>query len=527
MKIDDLEPFPRSANGGLHNVAVNHRTWEAGRVIRLVRGVIALTSLCSAIAGAQGLSPWNDRARFLEIAGQPDSLPPVASGARRMGADIRVFWNSALPFSLNSGTVWAGRGVSAQISDGVAVRVARRSFSLDAAIAPALVYSANSPFDILPGREPGRSTFSSPWHIGSASADLPLRFGLNDLAALTPGSSHLTLDTPIASAGVTSEETWWGPAIWNTLVLSNNAGGIPRAFVRLHPPASRAGAFTAELIAGGLTESLYFDTVSTNDLRSLSGLRLQWTPPGSKGSYVGVSRVAYRTANGTSEIAAHSLDALGRWTDIDQITSVFGRWLFPEAHLEVYGEIARTELPSFRELVTQPQTSRGYTAGLQWVSARRISGALLRVRAEATNLEQSAVGNGPAAPDFYTGRFAPQGYTERGKIIGAAIGPGSSAQFLAADLLRTVWQGGFFLGRIRWEDDAMFRQPDITYFNHDVSFLAGFRATRFFQSFSVGGEATVQERINYLFQNGIDNPNGRGTVDAHNLTIGLRIAPRA
>ena len=57
----------------------------------------------------------------------------------------------------------------------------------------------------------------------------------------------------------------------------------------------------------------------------------------------------------------------------------------------------------------------------------------------------------------------------------AATGPGSSTQHAALDWIAPAWQAGVFAGRVRWETDALYRQPTANFFRHDVSVLGGVR----------------------------------------------------
>jgi hypothetical protein len=500
--------------------------------------VLAAMLLAVDLASAQGTppSPASDAARVLEILGTPTTRSQSASlGLSLIRPDVRTVWNSALPFSLNDGSLWAGRGANVEVSAGVQHVAKFGSFRVELAAAPTIDYSQNKPFPFFTGADPTRSTFSSPWHIGTRSADLPLRFGNQRLLSVGPGRSRLAVARGDVSIGLTSEEAWWGPALRNSLVLSNNAGGVPRAFVRVVTSRwPRIGSIDAQLIAGRLTESLYFDTLTTNDLRALSGLRIEWSVGASRALRLGFARAVYSSIARRGNIADHALDAVTNWTRAegdctacaDQITSFFGRWIFPEAGLEIYGEWGRTLLPRrLSEFLTDPHETQGFTVGGQWVVRTNTRGQLVRLQAEATNLEQSAI-FGRVPGDFYTGARAPQGYTHRGQIVGAAIGPGSSSQFIGGDLLRANWRAGLFVGRIRWEDDAMFRQRIPSYFHHDVSIFSGIRGGVGTRRTDIDAELSVQRRLNYLFQNGIFNPGGRGTVRIQNVTVALRFSPK-
>src|SRR5690606_14814610 len=74
----------------------------------------------------------------------------------------------------------------------------------------------------------------------------------------------------------------------------------------------------------------------------------------------------------------------------DQIFSFFGRWVFPESGMEIYGEWGRTERPaSIRDFLEAPNHTQGYTVGAAWTGPVRDS-LLISIGAEATNLELSS-----------------------------------------------------------------------------------------------------------------------------------------
>lgn len=350
------------------------------------------------------------------------------------------------------------------------------------------------------------------------------------------GESELALRVRSVALGATTREEWWGPGIRNALVLSDNAPGIPRAFVRTaRPYRTRIGEFTAAWESGTLTESVFFDTISTNNYRSFSALTISYHPANARNVALGLARAVYAPESGRVP-SLNAMTRVFRWrpsaglgdtASADQITSVFGRWIFPASGFELYTELARMQMPrSLAELVQTPYFTGGYTFGFQWALAPDSSEHLWRLQGEVTSLEQNSVHAGRPPADFYTGRAAAQGYTQRGQIIGAAIGPGSSSQWLAADRINPRWHVGAFVGRTRWEDNAMYRQPFTTFFSHDVTIYSGLRGGYRLPLTDVSFDLTFGRRFNYLFQNGFSNPGQRGTVRVQNITFATRLTPR-
>ena len=178
-------------------------------------------------------------------------------------------------------------------------------------------------------------------------------------------------------------------------------------------------------LLGGLSESLFFDTLGSDNLRSLSAVAATLRTAFDTGLTVGVARSVYAPVGSVGSIPSHLFDVIGRWNQSpdtirdrpshpsDQLLSLFGRWVFPSSGFEVYAEWAKLFPPGLREMLVAPQSHQGYTVGLQWLKPLS-SVTALRVQAEATTLEQTPPSDRALVPSFYTSRFVPQGYTERG-----------------------------------------------------------------------------------------------------------------
>jgi hypothetical protein len=502
--------------------------------------------------------PYEDRQRLLQILGTRSTagallrmpsarIEPLERRAARLPRiqilppRMRTVWNSRIPFSLNEGTMWAGHGMNLKLLAGGQAEWGPVSL----VFAPELVYQENRDFQIFhyPGED--RSAFSSPWHLGHNPLDLPLRFGDRSFTTFWLGQSSLTVRAGPVAGGVATENQWWGPGLRNGIVLSSNAPGFPHAFLRTsRPVATRLGEFEGRWVVGTLTESLFFDTISRNDLRSISGAAVTFRPAVQPNLTVGVARTVISPSGELEVLPGRALDVfrashptaaandtLPQPRAREQLYALFGRWIFPADGMEIYAEWARLRLPSsFRDLITAPNHTQGYTLGLQWVRPLRPT-RLLRLQGEVTDLEMSATYRQRHVPTFYKSEVVAQGYTHRGQVLGAAIGPGASSQWLAADYLVPRWSAGVFGGRIRWENDTFYGttyegQPR-NWHGHDVSLFAGLRSTFRTLGTDVSAEYTLAKRYNYLFQNPGTSPiPPEGTVDLWNHTLRISLVPR-
>lgn len=501
----------------------------------------------------------DERARLAHLAGgkttdgyllrTASSLSPALSGDSArfrwalLAPEVTTIGNSSIPFSLNDGAMWAGSGWNERIRAGVRLEWGR--FFL--IMAPELLASENEWYEMphpvtVPARPPERHPLSSPWHI-APSIDAPLRFGTGARTFVDAGQSTFGARLGALVSGLSTENEWWGPGIRNAIVLSDHAAGIPRAFVRTaRPVPTRFGTVEGSWFLGGLFESRYFDALQTNDRRSISGLAFVWHPVFELDLALGLARTVYAPLDRWADLPGHLFDVLrGRGTrptgdsgsvnSREQILSVFGRWVFPAERFAVHFEWARTELPtSLRDFLTAPNHSQGYTLGLEWATPVGAGRDLLRLQAEATYLEKSPSYRDRPLGSFYTSGSVPQGYTQRGQVIGAAIGQGSSSQWLALDYFAPRWRVGAFGGRIRWDDDALYTFPSFyenKWCSHDVSLFAGVTAAYAGRVGRVRATLTRGERLNMFFYHinwcGPTAPD-IDIVDARNTTLELRIS---
>jgi hypothetical protein len=123
----------------------------------------------------------------------------------------------------------------------------------------------------------------------------------------------------------------------------------------------------------------------------------------------------------------------------------------------------------------------------------------------------------------YTSRAVPQGFTNLGETLGAAIGPGASSQWLAGDFFASWWRVGSYVGRIRWDNGVLFEPIVPEFKRQDVTLFAGLRASVEWQRVRLMADLTHAARYNYLFQAYILGPSQFGGVDLINNTFAITI----
>ena len=453
--------------------------------------------------------------------------------------EMRSTYNSAIPYSVNDGAMWAGRGTNTLYTAGVDVRVRMVRIVL----APQFTTSQNRAFQTIPypqGPPENRNVWANPFYPTEQSLDFPMRFGEQKISRGDFGQSSLTATAHGVDAGIATENVWWGPSQRNALVLSNTAPGFAHLFVQSHDGVhTPIGRFDAQYLLGQLEESDYFDSDATNDVRSLSGLIASYTPSRFRGLNVGLSRVVVAPAknrrihfgdvdNVFRDVGHPNTNAadISRGAGPDQITSLFARVVIPRANFETYAEWARFEWPlSLRDLLETPGHSQGYTLGLQW--ARPLPRSLtLKLAAEGTYVEPDASVRLRPVPTSYTSRSVVQGFTNRGQLLGAAIGPGASSQWAAIDVFGARFRAGGYVSRIRWDNATLWTPIVPQLKNEDVSLIGGLKGSVTFATFRLGLDYAQAARLDYLYQDRNDNYE-LGThkgVDILNRTLSITIS---
>jgi len=402
--------------------------------------------------------PWQDGLR-------PPLTRELGSGAALTLADpgVRVTWNNKRPHGENEGPLWSGRGMNLTADE----RATLRWGPVEATLHPVFTWSENRDFEMAPVFFEGVTPYHYPWrHI-----DLPQRFGPDPVATLHLGESALRLHLRSAEVGVTTENLWWGPALRYPIVMSNNAPGFPHAYLATgHPVGVGVGTLQARWIFGRLRQSAWFEDSGEDPGRYLTGAVVAFHPGRAENLTLGVTRVFYATVpddgiplreafvvfQGVRKAAmADEENPLGD-DERSQMASLFARWVLPASNTEIWGEWARNDHGwDLRDYVLQPEHASALTLGLRHVV--ELSGdRLLALESEVTRLEQTRTQILRDSPTWYAHSLVLPGYTHRGKVLGAALGPGGSAQHLAADLYAHWGRAGAFVRRRVRDNDAYY-----------------------------------------------------------------------
>lgn len=468
-----------------------------------------------------------------------DTAFPDSGGWLLIVPEVTTISNSAHPWGGNDGPMRAGKGSSLMTTLGLAWH--RGGLTLMAM--PQGVYEENAALPVFPYADfwrPARNEWANPFHRGPEFIDLPLRYGSGSRSAWTAqwrASYELSANW---RAGFGSENRWWGPGVRNALLLSSNAPGFTQAFVETHEPIrTRFGELDVSWLLGRLDESEFFDDNPDNDARSLNAAAVNWRPPAQLSRLVpevGIAR-AVMTVDAPTPNALFDVfrnvgrpysDSTDRRAGLDQILTLWGRWLVPERGFEAWVEWARYEQAiNLRDLLVNPGHAQGYTVGFS--VARPLRGGTLLLQSEFSYAEPSpSIRVRPVVPS-YTSAGVPQGWTHDGQMLGPAMGPGGSTQWGQLDWRGSRWRFGGELGRLRRDNGVTFVQPTDFARREDVSYWLTLRLGRRIGPWNAVLEFTDAARLNYLYQ-AYDLPPEEGGwtgVDLQNRTLRLVLSPVA
>lgn len=420
------------------------------------------------LAGVARPYPWTVRAfgdadldRILPV----DTAAHPWRGRYTLGAAAGEHWfswvaphattvlNTGFPYGSNDGAIWAGRGATAALQAGFALRYGPLSLT----VAPLAFIASNAGFELISNGETGDSAYAD-WRARHRSIDLPQRFGDGTYARLDPGQSTLRVDLAGLAAGISTANEIWGPAIEQPIILGNNAPGFLHGFAGTSTPLSiGVGKLHARALWGRLEQSEYSFARKGEQVRFASGLVASFSPRGIPGLEIGGARFFHlRWPAGGFGVDEFFKPFGGLFKDRqvekdpdpnrpgeslappdNQIASLFARWVFPKSGFEVYGEYGKEDHNyDQRDLVLNFDHNAGYLVGFQKLWKPKPNSWTV-LRAEVLNLQVSHVGRARSQAPFYVHSYFRQGHTHRGQILGAPAGYGGAGSVLALDRYTT------------------------------------------------------------------------------------------
>jgi hypothetical protein len=273
--------------------------------------------------------------------------------------------------------------------------------------------------------------------------------------SLGQSAIRLKLGPSPLSISLSTENLWWGPGVFNSLMMSNNAPSFPHVSFHTNKPIKTpVGHFEFQVIGGQLSSkaNLPFENKDPNTLypsfslekRYFNGINFAYQPIFAKGFTVGMNRMFQRYEKDadmegsflqkympvvTSVFKSNTGGGNGVVEDArsrDQLVNLFARYLFQQYNTEIYGEFGWNDHKyNIRDLTLNPDHAAAYLVGLRKVFAID-SKKRFTLEAEATQLEPTNSEIARNAGNWYVHGIVLEGYTNENQIIGGGIGPGDN-----------------------------------------------------------------------------------------------------
>ncbi|MFY0599805.1 MAG: hypothetical protein JXR03_09030 [Cyclobacteriaceae bacterium] len=441
-----------------------------------------------------------------------------------------ISFNSKYPRSYNDGSVWKGKGITNELNGGVQLRTGL----LYATFYPVIFHSGNASYH-MKSINPDQNKFNYQFGV-SRNIDFVQRYGDNSFTEFNLGQSELAFRTKHFHIAASTQNFTLGPSKYNGIIMSNGAPGFPHIVIgtpqkiNLKIKNFDLGNAEINLYYGLLSESNYFDTISNNNKSYLNALSIGYEIPYIKGLSVGFQKVLYKNTqhfnindiysmfhrHDKGIILSQNGDTLVDTNDkFDQLASAHIEWKISNQDMRIYFEFARNDFNgTLRNLITEFEHSRAYSLGLEKAFKLK-SGQNLHLSYEHTFLPRYLSYNYRPNPAFYTHNIVRQGYTNRGQLIGAGIGPGSVSDIFTSTWFRKNSYLGFMIQKIRFDEDYFITKIPNNLDKikrHDVEYSLGLNYTLQKTNFIYGVNSTFSYRFNMFFEEGNDKINFGGNL---------------
>jgi len=456
--------------------------------------------------------------------------------------NVQTQINSHHPYGWNDGAMIPAKGFQTLLSGGLYLEYGMLSVQFK----PEVNLAVNGKFDTFHPDTYG--IIVARYYDFYNNVDLPARFGNNEIGKAYWGQSSIRLNYKDLSFGLSTENLWWGPGMRNSLLMSNSAPGFKHLTLNTRKPIKTViGSFEGQLIAGKLENSgygvlqpewLYFGSSlyvpKPDNWRYLSGLALTWQPKWVPGLFFGLTRSSQLYHNDLSKFGDYlpffsSSNKLGVDDALDNKrdnrSSVFMRWLWPEEQAEIYFEYGKNNSTgNARNQALDAARNRAYIFGLRkMLPFNKSRNENLLISIEATQLQETNPADIRNADSWYVNKYVRQGYTNRGEVLGAGIGPGGNSQTVDVSWVKGLKRLGIQLERYVHNNDFYFYayENDKDSRRHWTDLSLAFNGEWNYKNFIFNAKLMGVNSLNYqwyLFQGPNDDVNISGK-DAFNVQM--------
>jgi len=437
---------------------------------------------------------------------------------------VQLTTNTRVPYGENNEAAWYGKGLNTELKAGIWIT----SDYLTITFRPQVALQQNLDFLVprfIPTDSEGNIRYVAEG-IGDI-IDRPFRFGPDFYSTTDLGYTSARIHYKPIEAGFSNEPMWWGANVKYPLLMSNNAPGMKHFFVGTRYPVRVpwVGKFEFKWIGAFPEDSDYFDhSEEFQKERFMTGVNIIYSPAFSPNLHLGFARVVhtYIDDEGLTQsdlgiifdpfYLKEFINVRGNPGSIkprNHLNSVFGRWVWPESRMEIFAEFFRDDFAwDSRDLLMEPRHNSGYAFGVVKLLDAPYAD-FYKVNVEFTNMTPGFLEEVRPQDYYYSDSRIPQGHTNKGQVIGAAIGPGSNSQYFGIDGYFPKGRLGLFIRRLadnnhfHYEFDRRLNRPEEfrrgfgDYWRHRTDLTIGVRGLYKYSSFLLTGEIAWTKLYNY------------------------------
>jgi hypothetical protein len=379
--------------------------------------------------------------------------------------------NSLQPISFNDGNMYPSRGWQERYSYGLNLKL----LIFDINYQPEKIAVQNLRQEYYAGNTLDGNFMFKYFGMVANNIDNFRQFGYDQIEETTLGQSRAGIKFKYIAAGVSNENIWWGPGKRNSLVFTNNAAGFQHYYLKTAEPIKTyIGSFELAGVVGKLETTKFTDVdqlllnacevckVYKNlDEREVDGITINYQPKWIPNFYIGYaySRQFYRNAK---DVIGETVNFFSKDLPKQEIGSMFFRFAMPEDHAEFYGEMGLPNEAPWPWKFFKEKMRPGFVFGATKLVPLKLFESYLSLNVEFTQLQLMnpkdifyfGYPNSGGKPNgWYTNTIVRQGYSNKGQLLGASIGPGSNNQSISLSWNKGYNKAGIFVERTVYNND--------------------------------------------------------------------------
>jgi hypothetical protein len=242
-----------------------------------------------------------------------------------------------------------------------------------------------------------------------------------------------------------------------------------------------------------------------NNNRNLQAITINWNPKWMPNFYIGYA-YASQQYKSDSALLDYKLPAENNNMSLG---SIMFRYVLPKDHVEFYGEFGQPNQAPWPRNFFSDSVKTGFIFGARKLFMNKKQTSFFDLSIEVTQLQlmdprQIFVEGAPFGPpkftSWYTSPNIRQGYTHKGQLLGASIGPGSNSQSIAFS-----WNKGF--NKIGLFFERLVHNSDFYHYAYLTGLLGYSRADAYWVDLNGGVEVQFMPYKNILVAGTYQNTN--------------------